>query len=195
MENISSAPLPKRRVIAYIGLVALWLVIVPLIIESMAGKVAATLFYDLPIFPLAVWLSRDDYRRIPHGRRWVIPDAVVAKIVFSLAISPFMPRTSVNQQAINGIRAIHPLATVIVVCTIGPVVEEVIFRSFFHRLFRRRWIGIALSAVIFGLLHATDASFFIYAGTSLIFSWAYEKAGLTGSTAVHAISNILSVLL
>lgn len=195
MENISSTPLPRRRVIAYIGLVSLWLVIVPLIISAMAGRVVAVLLYDLPIFPLAVWLSRDDYRRIPQGRRWVVPAAIVAKIVFGLAIRPFVPRTSANQQAIDGIRAVHPLAIIIAACVVGPVVEEVIFRSFLHRLFRRRWIGIALSAVAFGLLHATDASFFVYAGTSLIFSWAYEKAGLTGSTAAHAICNILSFLL
>lgn len=79
------------------------------------------------------------------------------------------------------------------VTLVGPAAEELFFRGLVHGWLRGR-IGpgrsIAVSALLFALLHNDPVAFFPILGLGLIFGWVYERTGLLAApVAVHVLHN------
>lgn len=103
-----------------------------------------------------------------------------------------------------------PLALVVI--SVGPLVEELLFRgvllsallrrgrSRFSTAARNHWIAIGVSALIFGLLHLPDLSFFWYAVPNLILlgvalAWLRLRSGsLWPGVLAHGCNNLLAVI-
>lgn len=103
-----------------------------------------------------------------------------------------------------------PLALVVI--SVGPLVEELLFRGVLLSALlgigrsrpamagRTRWIAILLSALIFGLLHLPDLSFFWYAVPNLMLlgvalAWLRLRAGsLWPAVLAHGCNNLLAVI-
>ena len=76
---------------------------------------------------------------------------------------------------------------------IGPLAEELFFRGFLYRWLRIR-IGVrralALSALLFALLHMDAVAFVPILGLGLLFGWVYEQTGsLAAPIAIHVFHN------
>jgi uncharacterized protein len=70
------------------------------------------------------------------------------------------------------------VGTVLVVCLIGPVVEEMLFRGIMLRSFLNQYsriTAIVLSAAIFGAAHLNVYQFFAGLCTGILLGWLYER--------------------
>lgn len=104
-----------------------------------------------------------------------------------------------NQQLLEQ-AGIHPILLFILAVIVAPVVEETIFRGIlYQKMFGLESIfGLALSSVLFGLLHGpTDlGSWIIYAGMGLSLGLVFMKTKkLEYSMLLHFINNGVAVLL
>lgn len=85
---------------------------------------------------------------------------------------------------------------------VAPLVEEVFFRGFLYQGFAKRWgvsAGIAISAVIFGLIHISGTDSLIVAPAIAliggIFAWAVARTGsIYPSVIAHLIFNAISFM-
>lgn len=95
------------------------------------------------------------------------------------------------------------LLLALLVITLGPLVEEVLFRglllsTLLHRL-RRGW-AIGLSALLFGLVHLPDLNYLWYAVPNLVLlgaalAWLrLRAASLWPAVLAHGVNNLLAVL-
>ena len=95
------------------------------------------------------------------------------------------------------------LLALLVTAVAAPICEEVFFRGMLFRLLRTRvplWAAVLLSAIAFGLAHASPAvsvallPTFMYMGTVL--AVVYVKAGwLTNTILLHGLSNAIATVL
>lgn len=103
----------------------------------------------------------------------------------------------------DGSSASLRLLLAVLVTTLGPLVEEVLFRglllsALLHRL-GRGW-AIALSALLFGLVHLPDLNYLWYAVPNLVLlglalAWLrLRAASLWPAVLAHGINNLIAVL-
>jgi uncharacterized protein len=77
--------------------------------------------------------------------------------------------------------------------------EEIFFRGFMYNAFKKRmgvfW-GIAITAVVFSLLHAHWVGFIPILILGVLLTYLYEKTGsLVPSMTVHILHNLASVFM
>ena len=102
---------------------------------------------------------------------------------------------SSNQQAINELVSLLPIALLFTMTVIGaPVIEEVIFRGLIPAIFSEkwRWIGYVIGAILFGLAHHpnTAGAAIQYIGMGAVFSLvAYFGKRLEYSIFLHMLHN------
>lgn len=113
---------------------------------------------------------------------------------------------NVNQQGLESIDEVYPVASMIVFGIIGPICEEITYRVGLFSLFKRKskvlaYIG---TAVVFSLIHFNfvpsslinellNLPFYIFA--AIAFSFTYDKFGLAGSLTAHIANNVCSLAL
>lgn len=103
-----------------------------------------------------------------------------------------------NQEAIDLLRFTDSDALRFLLLTVAiivaPVTEELIFRAGIFRYARTRlprWAALLLPAVLFATLHLNLGSFAPLIALAVVFSLAYERTGLIGTTMVaHALFNL-----
>ena len=89
----------------------------------------------------------------------------------------------------------------IAVGVVAPVAEEMVFRGAILRTLykalghRRRWVAIAVSAVLFGLVHGNMAQGFGAAVMGLLLGWIYVRTGsIVPGVVFHWVNNSLAVM-
>lgn len=112
-----------------------------------------------------------------------------------------------NVALIEGVRREHPLLLLLFAVVLAPAYEELLFRRvLFGRLLAagRPWLGLALSSVVFALMHeipgttdqggvATLLLWLTYGGMGAAFAWVYWRTGtLWAAIAAHAGNNLLA---
>ena len=144
-----------------------------------------------PIIPFASWLShRADWRagRCRSLRRGVallkIPEGGTLKVLS------------------DSIRHLSPVELVFALLIIGIApgfAEEFIFRGYIQtRLVERwgRWVGIVITAVLFGIMHMDVLQGTFVLGFGLYIGYVAEKAGSIRPTMVcHAVNNSIQVVI
>jgi len=84
----------------------------------------------------------------------------------------------------------------LMLCLIGPLTEEILFRGFFYRIVKNRYDifwGVLISTAIYTVFHGLEMKNLIYiAIPSLIYTYVYEKSGsIWASILVHSLNNTL----
>lgn len=107
-------------------------------------------------------------------------------------LEALFPLSAWEQQAFEGM-ATGTLTTVVSVCLIAPVVEEMLFRGILLRAFLERYprgLAIAYSALFFGAAHLNIYQFVLAFGLGLLLGWLYERSrSLVPCIALHAALN------
>jgi len=111
--------------------------------------------------------------------------------------------TSENEAMIDMILAAKPgLLIIPVICVIGPIVEELVFRGALQKLFHMIkfpwWLGTIIASVLFGLIHVVDAGDYeqifpyVFMGFALGYTY-YKSKSIFSSILVHIAVNCISV--
>lgn len=104
--------------------------------------------------------------------------------------------------------AAHPLALVLLVVLVAPVVEELVFRHMLLRRFLgagRPWLGLLLTSLLFGVLHEASAgdrdlathllTLGLYVAMGAVLGLAYIATGRYWvAVAAHALNNAVPTL-
>lgn len=107
--------------------------------------------------------------------------------------------TTANELLLDELFSSRPrLYTYLSVALLPAVLEELVFRGLLlKRLFANfPWLGLIVSSLVFGWMHIpTDLpSWLIYAGSGVIFGYAYLKTdNLAYPIAIHFVNNFLAV--
>lgn len=85
------------------------------------------------------------------------------QMIFSIFTSPLLKdRVSENQQQINAIlfsSSSNGIMMIIAAVIFGPVVEEIIFRKSIFKIIPNDYIAIAISSILFGLIHTITSGY------------------------------------
>lgn len=109
-----------------------------------------------------------------------------------------------NEEAVQSMISALPWLMLINAGFIAPLIEEIIFRKVFRNIFRKKWVFILTSGVVFGLMHVITSSsnlldflyFIPYSCLGLSFAYAYDKTDTVfTSTFIHIVHNTILVLL
>jgi membrane protease YdiL (CAAX protease family) len=97
----------------------------------------------------------------------------------------------VDRQVANAYTA-SALVFLFLSSTIGPVIEEIVFRGFIYRAFERQWgwlCSLAATSTLFGLYHAHFWSAFTF--SAILICLRRRTGSLRGPILVHMLSNFL----
>jgi uncharacterized protein len=163
--------------------------LIPLLSEFKSGK---------------TWLNG-----IGNGFILIVVTTVVS-MLFSLLSTAILGSSTVNnnEAGINSIQAAYPFASLIIFGIIGPICEEFTYRLGFFSLLKRanRVIAYVGVAILFGLIHfdysatgtALANEFFnlpSYIVAGLLFSYYYDRYGLSNSIIAHVTNNLFAIIL
>lgn len=119
-------------------------------------------------------------------------------------------KDSANQQQITNLIKNQPAISFFFIVLLAPIIEEFTYRvglfSFFRK--RNRWLAYIIAVILFSFMHFIP-SFFeapqlmanealnipLYIVPSLILAISYEYAGLSSSTYIHILNNLISFIL
>lgn len=114
---------------------------------------------------------------------WLIGMGVmmISNLIIKLFIDPNLPN---NEQTIRDIFGISPIYIFFSAVIYAPIVEELVFRYSFKKIFSNKWIFIILSGLIFGGMHVfnnfenlTDLLYIIpYSAPGIVFAYMLEKS-------------------
>jgi membrane protease YdiL (CAAX protease family) len=185
----------------------LWLVLAALLLESVFYALLSDLGSGLQGMPLAALarlcaqallftgitrFTQATYRQITHdspagiGVTLALTLPVVglwsaAALLFSswlIALLQWVWPLSRQEQAWMGALADPGLATIVMVCVMAPLLEEMLFRGVMLRSFLRRYpptVAITHSAAIFGLAHLNIYQFVNALVIGWCLGWLYER--------------------
>lgn len=87
---------------------------------------------------------------------------------------------------------------VVMVCILAPISEELMFRGILYRYLRQRFgrlVGLAVTPVLFSLLHFNWASFASLTALATVLALAYEKTGdLRVPIVAHGLFNLNTIV-
>lgn len=131
--------------------------------------------------------------------------------LFIFRIFSYSPQTSTNQFSIEYVAKSSPLAFFIIAltaCTIGPLVEELVFRKTLFSFFNNAKVGLVVSSILFGLIHMTTeletgniVGFlfgmipYLISGFGFGFIYMRYKKNIWIPTFVHMITNLIAFLM
>lgn len=114
---------------------------------------------------------------------WLIGIGVmmISNLIIKLFIDSNLPN---NEQTIRDIFGISPIYIFFSAVIYAPIVEELVFRYSFKKIFSNKWIFIILSGLIFGGMHVfnnfenlTDLLYIIpYSAPGIVFAYMLEKS-------------------
>jgi len=127
----------------------------------------------------------------------------VIQLIGGLMTSTGITQEATNQQDLMALSKQFPVALALIAVVGAPPVEEFIFRALLMNSFpdtTRTWriIRVAVSAVVFGLVHAPTEplNFLIYAGMGLVFAYTYERTGdIRYSMGLHFLNNFIALFI
>lgn len=141
--------------------------------------------------------------------------AGIATFAFSTMATVLGQQSGVEQMPSNlplieSVGGTHPALLLVFAVLLAPACEELLFRRvLFGRLWAagRPWLGLALSSIVFALMHelpgltgndwpATLLLWTCYAAMGAVFAWIYWRTGtLWAAILAHAVNNLLACTL
>ena len=145
--------------------------------------------------------NRDKYFK-KYFKYWFL---ILILMAFSNGIITLINKSEIsnNQEAINDMFKRLPIYTYILSVFLAPVIEELVFRFCFMKIFNNKYLYIILSGVIFGLFHiigsfesAYDFLFLVpYSIPGLIFAYIlYDSKNIFNTIWLHFVHNGISML-
>lgn len=178
-----------------------WLNIVYIIIGSILSIV----------FIRYLWKKFDGYRpEVTFIRSWTkkqrigIYISLLITLVVGEYLLPFVLSTSDNQNTIEKMFQVNRVSIVLSAVIFGPIIEELIYRGVFQKLFfqkiRTNWqfiVYVLLSAMIFTAIHGDSFSLDLlpYTFMGIIFATGYVLLrDIKYSISFHIINNIIAMI-
>ena len=145
--------------------------------------------------------NRDKYFK-KYFKYWFL---ILVLMAFSNGIITLINKAEIsnNQEAINDMFKRLPIYTYILSVFLAPIIEELVFRFCFMKIFNNKYLYIILSGVIFGLFHiigsfesAYDFLFLVpYSIPGLIFAYIlYDSKNIFNTMWLHFVHNGISML-
>ena len=145
--------------------------------------------------------NRDKYFK-KYFKFWFL---ILVLMAFSNGIITLINKSEIsnNQEAINDMFKRLPIYTYILSVFLAPIIEELVFRFCFMKIFNNKYLYIILSGVIFGLFHiigsfesAYDFLFLVpYSIPGLIFAYIlYDSKNIFNTIWLHFVHNGISML-
>ena len=145
--------------------------------------------------------NRDKYFK-KYFKYWFL---ILVLMAFSNGIITLINKSEIsnNQEAINDMFKRLPIYTYILSVFLAPIIEELVFRFCFMKIFNNKYLYIILSGVIFGLFHiigsfesAYDFLFLVpYSIPGLIFAYIlYDSKNIFNTIWLHFVHNGISML-
>lgn len=145
--------------------------------------------------------NRDKYFK-KYFKYWFL---ILILMAFSNGIITLINKSEIsnNQEAINDMFKRLPIYTYILSVFLAPIIEELVFRFCFMKIFNNKYLYIILSGVIFGLFHiigsfesAYDFLFLVpYSIPGLIFAYIlYDSKNIFNTIWLHFVHNGISML-
>ena len=145
--------------------------------------------------------NRDKYFK-KYFKYWFL---ILVLMAFSNGIITLINKSEIsnNQEAINDMFERLPIYTYILSVFLAPIIEELVFRFCFMKIFNNKYLYIILSGVIFGLFHiigsfesAYDFLFLVpYSIPGLIFAYIlYDSKNIFNTIWLHFVHNGISML-
>lgn len=160
----------------------------------------------------------DDFNKVKKGY-WKYFDKLLrffgiclfVKIVASFASSflgiaiGLKDITSDNQNTIGTLSNVNPLLMVLLSCVFAPITEECIFRLGFRKVIKDNYVFMAVSGLVFGLMHVFPTHLtidialvqgIVYVAMGVFLAYVYlDTDNIWTSIGVHALNNILSMVM
>lgn len=145
--------------------------------------------------------NRDKYFK-KYFKYWFL---ILILMAFSNGIITLINKSEIsnNQEAINDMFKRLPIYTYILSVFLAPIIEELVFRFCFMKIFNNKYLYMILSGVIFGLFHiigsfesAYDFLFLVpYSIPGLIFAYIlYDSKNIFNTIWLHFVHNGISML-
>ena len=145
--------------------------------------------------------NRDKYFK-KYFKFWFL---ILVLMAFSNGIITLINKSEIsnNQEAINDMFERLPIYTYILSVFLAPIIEELVFRFCFMKIFNNKYLYMILSGVIFGLFHiigsfesAYDFLFLVpYSIPGLIFAYIlYDSKNIFNTIWLHFVHNGISML-
>lgn len=179
---------------------------------SIIGKSICNLSYQLVLLGIIIFIYKKTIvkhlKEVKHShfssyiRYWII--AILLMTLSNMLINMFTHiNTSTNQQIVESNFTKSPISTMLSVIIIAPILEELVFRLSFRKMFKTDIIFIILSGLFFGLMHLANASSLLellyiipYSIPGVIFAYILTKSkNIFVPIGLHCIHNSLMVIL
>lgn len=145
--------------------------------------------------------NRDKYFK-KYFKYWFL---ILILMAFSNGIITLINKAEIsnNQEAINDMFKRLPIYTYILSVFLAPIIEELVFRFCFMKIFNNKYLYMILSGVIFGLFHIIgsfesvyDFLFLVpYSIPGLIFAYIlYDSKNIFNTIWLHFVHNGISML-
>lgn len=171
-----------------------------------------SLFSDACLFVSLIFLYWDDLKRdlkpfITHFNElidtsmkyWSI--GLIVMVVSNILIGILSPKAIAgNEQIVQTLLDEAPLLTFFTAGILAPFIEEIVFRKSFYDIFKKKWLFILSSGLIFGGLHvvftiqsAWDLLYILpYSSLGIAFAYTLDKTNnVYASISMHLIHNVI----
>ena len=179
---------------------------------SILGKSICNILYQLSLLGIIVLIYKKiiikHLKQFKHShfasyiRYWII--AIILMTLSNMLINMFTHiDTSTNQQMIEANFTKSPISTILSVIVIAPILEELVFRLSFRKIFKTDILFIILSGLFFGIMHLANASSLLellyiipYSIPGMIFAYTLTKSkNIFVPIGLHCLHNSLMVIL
>lgn len=178
---------------------------------SNIQKIIYNLSYELILILIIIFIYRkriiNDIKTFKKSnfsyiKYWII--ALILMLISNIIINMFTNiDTSSNQEIIVNTFKKAPIYTSILACLFAPILEELVFRLSFRKMFKTNIIFIILSGLFFGFMHVSNPSSLLelvyiipYSIPGFIFAYTLTKSNnILVPIGLHFLHNTLMILL
>jgi len=122
----------------------------------------------------------------------LVPFGLLVESAAMSVVEQLLPLSRWEEQAFASMASGH-LPTIIAVCVLAPILEEMLFRGVLLRAFLNhhpRWAAISYSALFFGVAHLNVYQFVLAFSLGLLLGWLFERSrSLLPCIALHGAFN------
>jgi len=134
-------------------------------------------------------------------KTWALGFAMM--IIANLIINLFMQGIAPNEEANREVLFQYPIYSIIYMCVLAPIMEEIVFRLNLKGIFKEKNAYILTSGLLFGFMHVLSGFslanlVYLIPYSILGFTFAkifYETDSVVGSSLAHITHNTLTVMI
>ena len=130
---------------------------------------------------------------------------ILIPAIYDTIINLFYPHgVNANEAGLRSFIPAYPYLSIIFLCILGPMCEELTYRvGLFGLLRKKKWVAYLASILVFAFMHFDFTSKDMitelvnlpsYMISALIFAYAYDKFGFTTSWTAHMMNNLFAVV-